>query len=184
MGSLGMFLDCVSCGASLPLRRAAAHEQAVDWVCKLCEAVYHAVLIEECPPAMRAKVQLTAFRFNEREIALPPRSLIKAVRDLANKTDPSDKRGQVRRVMNVPILTMPLSENLQPIGEPFATISRNISAGGICLMSDRKVAARFVAVQLPRVEGKTIQVAMEIVRSRHLEGFVELAGKFVSRMYT
>lgn len=174
--------SCVSCGKSLPEGGLGVVESTGERVCPDCQSAYQEALGEECPPEVRARVQPTAFRFDEGSIAPPTERLVETTRELGALETKNDSRIHPRRVINVPILTLPLNDKMQPTDQAFVTISCNISKSGICLMSDRKITEPYVAVQLPKVGNQKIQVAMEILRRREVAGLQEIGGKFVARV--
>ena len=175
-------MSCVSCGKSLPRNHLGAVELTGDLVCPDCQSAYQITLREECPPEFRANVQPTAFRFDESSIPPPSDDLVEQTRQLNAGGLQNENRLHPRKVVNVPIITLPLNEQMQPVEQPFVTISCNISKSGICLMTDRKISAPYVAVQLPRAGNQKIQMAMEILRRRDIGNFQEIGGKFVARV--
>ena len=170
------------CNHTLPLRSPRSGEVAVDWVCNGCNSLYHAVIAENCPEAARQRVRPFSIRIREEELPPPSSELREYSKHLAAK-DATDRRLSVRQPFRVPVATMPLTENFQPCGEAFVVLSRNISASGLSLLSDHPANSQLIAVQLPPIQGKPLQMAMRVIRERKLGGFIEIAGAFVTRMY-
>ena len=77
-----------------------------------------------------------------------------------------------------PIAVMPLGNRLEPVGETFMAITKNISGSGLAFASTRAVSTRYLAIEIP--EG--IQVVLQVLRCRTSRCFYEIAGRFVVRM--
>ena len=170
------------CNHTLPLRAPRAGEIGVDWVCKGCDSLYHAVIAENCPKDVRERVRPFAIRIREDELPPPSTELHVFSKNLAAK-DATDRRISVRRPFRVPVATIALNDNFQPSGHGFVVLSRNISTNGLSLLADGPINSPLIAVQLPPIKGQPLQMAMRVVRERKLGGFVEIAGTFVTRMY-
>ena len=78
---------------------------------------------------------------------------------------------------------MLLDKNLQTVGAPFMTICRNVSTGGVTFISDHRIEAKNVAIQFPKSNDKSLQVAVKILRQYPFEGFFKVTGRFVTRIY-
>lgn len=174
--------ECFMCHHTLPLRAPRAGEIGVDWVCKGCDSLYHAVIAENCPEVVRERVRPFAIRIREDELPPPSSELRVFSKNLADK-DAIDRRVSVRRPFRVPVATIPLTDSFQPCGKAFVVLSRNISSSGLSFLSDHPVKTKLIAVQLPPIKGQPLQLALRVIRERKLGGFVEFAGTFETRMY-
>jgi hypothetical protein len=80
--------------------------------------------------------------------------------------------------------TQAFDEFLRPVDPPMLLVGRNISKGGICLLSDRAVCAPFLGLELTGPGGDLFQILVQIMRSRPRSIIHEVGGEFVCRMAT
>ncbi len=78
-------------------------------------------------------------------------------------------------------MTIPLDEQLQPVGHPFKTLACNVSLAGASLVHSEPIDASFLRVSLEVVNLGTTMVA-KVRRSRQIEQqYFEVDCEFVSR---
>ena len=65
----------------------------------------------------------------------------------------------------IPVEVQPMADNLQPSGQPFAAILRNISESGIGIMFGKDVSARFVEISVPISSDREIKTLLEVEHS-------------------
>lgn len=175
--------ECSICSTPLPLRCPRPGEGAIDWVCVQCDAIYHAVLIDDCDQILRRRVHPVAFRILEEELPEPKSELLEFAQRLSVMDGRRQLPDSLRRALSVPVMVMPLNEDLCPVGNSFMSVSRSITSSGMVLTSEVLVETKFLAVQLPKIGERSLQLAMKIVRQRPIGHYYEIAGLFVTRMY-
>ena len=78
-------------------------------------------------------------------------------------------------------MTIPLDEELQPVGHPFKTLARNVSLAGASLVHSEPIHASFLRVSLEVVNLGTTMVA-KVRRYQQIEQqYFEVDCEFVSR---
>jgi len=93
-----------------------------------------------------------------------------------------ENRNSPRRPISVRLRVIPCNESGEPAGQPFVALTRDLSAGGICLVHTRATNASHLLVVL-RAQGlEPMQLVVEVLRCRAIGRFYEIAGRFVSRI--
>jgi hypothetical protein len=64
------------------------------------------------------------------------------------------------------------------------SVARNISTGGICLLSDRIIHAEFLGLELSATAEELVQVLVQVMRSRPRGNVYEIGGEFITKMAT
>jgi hypothetical protein len=94
-----------------------------------------------------------------------------------------ERRSEHRYRVAIPLLAMPLDDELKSAGREFAAVTRDISSRGIAMLHLRPVESPFLAVELTDPDGHKLEAAIEVLRCRKVDHFYEIAGKFVTKMY-
>jgi hypothetical protein len=76
----------------------------------------------------------------------------------------SSRRAEVRETAAIPVFVQPLDDQLQPVGEEFAAVTRDVSVGGLGLFHTRPVPLGLVQI---------VMEAPDHGQSRKLLGRVE-----------
>lgn len=97
---------------------------------------------------------------------------------LADLLTDAERRGGDRRPVLSSVLAEPLDENFQPTGTPFVALARNVSRGGMALLSTQPIGAKYLALRQPGVDRRVIRY-MEVVRSTLIGYGYEIAGQFI-----
>jgi len=102
---------------------------------------------------------------------------------LADSSAPEkENRNSPRRAVSVRLRVIPCNESGEPAGQPFVALTRDLSAGGICLVHTRATNASHVMVVLRAPGLEPMQLVVEVLRCRAIGRFYEIAGRFVSRI--
>ena len=175
-------LLCQKCKSLLPLCLSGNDEPSVDWACACCKNRYRGHIKPGSSPEIIKNVQPTRFNIDRARLT-PPSS---DVAEFASRLVPGTYTGKERRatvrcpfVLAIPAL--PLDEAFKPAGEPFMIMSRNISSGGIGLVSRAPVRVKNLLLDLSARDGKHMQIIAELTRCRSVDGFYDIGGKFVMR---
>lgn len=171
---------CVRCETALPLRVAGPNEVAIDWECVTCGQFFTARLDTHAPEHRRGNVRPVRFRLAEESLPPPPPRLHDFLFRFEEDEPVEDRRDSERRplILNVP--TLMVDAEYQPMGRPFITVSRDVSASGISLVHNRHIPSENILVQLPIFE-KQVQIVTQIVRQESLGPFVQIGGRFLAR---
>jgi hypothetical protein len=125
------------------------------------------------------------FDFDRASVAPPPEALARfAQRTLANQDgfNGHERRTEVRHSIAINVLAIPLDANFDKCGEPFVAVTRDISASGIAIFHNRDVAVKFLALEIADPWGNPLRLILNVLRTRPLGLFYEIAGRFVMRM--
>jgi hypothetical protein len=174
--------SCAACGRALPLRLPHAGETATLWVCTGCGARYDAVLDRSAPEETTRNVRPAQIDFNRDGLVHPPEAIATFVAHLTNQKAATERRASNRHRLAAPVAAVPVDDDFRPVGQPFMATTRDVSTSGLALIHTRAVDAQYLAVELPAVAGKTMQVVMQVLRCRPLGRFYEIAGPFIVRL--
>lgn len=115
---------------------------------------------------------------NDPSLVSPP-ELIDFVKRVASELGPShDRREHPRHHFTVAVEVQPLDDELNPSGEPFAAVTRDLSAVGIGLLHTRAVLVKFLQVTI-LAPGGLKRLTVEVLRCESIGRFYDIGGKFV-----
>ena len=85
----------------------------------------------------------------------------------------SERRTMSRQSLSVPVLARPLDEDFQPDGPTFRAVTRDISGGGLGLLHDSPITARYLHLVV-ELQDEPPVVALGLVRhcTRHNDRFL------------
>ncbi|HRX78003.1 MAG: PilZ domain-containing protein [Planctomycetaceae bacterium] len=92
-----------------------------------------------------------------------------------------EKRSAVRHPLVATLTAIELDEQLLPLGQPFQTICRNLSTGGICLINDRAIRRDLLALELKGAGGVPIQTVAHVLRRRPIGAYHDIGTEFVTK---
>jgi c-di-GMP-binding flagellar brake protein YcgR len=93
-----------------------------------------------------------------------------------------DERRKSQRVGILSVVpATPVDEAGRPVGATFQAVTHNISAGGIALLVNEDVTARFLELELATPDVGSMKFQLEVLRTRALQPWCyEVAGRFVT----
>src|SRR6266705_3263207 len=59
-----------------------------------------------------------------------------------------ERRMHLRYPITLPVKVTPLTDELEPCGEPFIAVTRDVSVGGLCLYHIQPVKAHYLQLEL------------------------------------
>ncbi len=129
---------------------------------------------------------MLVFQCQGDELVHPPEAIAEFVQRLVSRL--THYRGKERRAIRrhrlaIPVLAAPLDDDLQPAGDSFAAVTRDISARGLALYHSRPLESPYLAVELADHDGQKLEAALEVLRCEPVDSFYEIAGKFVTKVY-
>ncbi len=114
----------------------------------------------------------------------PPKDLVafveRQVRTIG-KCKGDDRRSEGRFLMAVPALVQPLTEDFEPIGEPFSVVTRDISQKGVGLVYSMRVDHRLLALRLTLAD-EEVNVAVRVRWCQELGPYYYVGGAFVAKL--
>jgi len=124
--------------------------------------------------------------FEQARMAEPPLDLQLFAEQLAanEERDPTGKRESERFQMTAWVPAVLIDEQLQPTGDPFLVMTRNISTSGIAIVHTQPIEDGRIAVELTGASGERIQLALQIIRCRALDKFYEMGCRYLRRLGT
>ena len=125
------------------------------------------------------------FDFDRELVAPPPDALVRFAQRALNQQDSfagQERRSEPRHAIAINVLAIPVNEKFERNGEPFMAVSRDISASGIALFHNRDVPSKFLALEISDPWGNPLRLILNVLRTRSLGLFYEIAGRFVMRM--
>ncbi|MCG8583246.1 MAG: PilZ domain-containing protein [Pirellulales bacterium] len=174
--------SCTGCSQALPLRQAAAGEQAVGWNCAGCGATFLAVLDEAADATSHRNVRVSPKLFAEVQSQSIPQGMMRFLENVPNHDVGDNRRRQKRYAVNIKAAALPVDERMSPTGEGFLAMTFNISQSGLALVHTRAVNDKLLLIQLD--DKQHTQVVLEVIRSRHAGRFYDVAGRFIRRFGT
>ncbi len=129
---------------------------------------------------------MLVFQCPSSDLVHPPEEIAEFVQRLVSRL--VHYRGKERRTARrhrvaIPVLAVPLDDDLQPAGDSFAAVTRDISSRGLALYHNRAVESPYLAVELADHEGQKLEAAVEVLRCEPVDSFYEIGGKFVTKVY-
>ena len=115
----------------------------------------------------------------QQDVSAVAPELLSFVKRISVELPPSHKCGEHRcHQFNVPAEVQPLDANLNPSGEPFRGVTRDLSAVGIGIVHTRAIDDQYLQVTI-RTSTNVKCLTVEVVGCRSLGAFYEIGGKFV-----
>lgn len=180
----GRIERCDSCGLLLPLRHPGPGREGRNWTCTGCGAGYRAILAEQCSAKVVQHVRPAGIQFDKSNLVQPTEAIAKFIRKrlVERSYDGHERRRSERYSIVAPAVAMPMDEMVQPAGEAFMVVVKDISTAGVALVSTRAVNAKFLAIELCAASGETMQLLVHVLRCQIIQRFYEIAGQFLTRM--
>lgn len=127
----------------------------------------------------------------DRVLAVPPQ-LMRFARQLnadAAQTDSEEKaiqemRRHVRFPMAMAVTVLPLDSDYNTVGDPFESVLRDLSSGGLSLLCSRAISYDFLYVEIksnPKDPGK--RMIVQVLRCLRFGRFYEVGARFVDRIH-
>jgi hypothetical protein len=174
--------SCTGCQLALPLRLTRPGEMPIAWSCAACGAPFSAVLDETASSSLHHNVRVSDKLFSKCRGQTLPQGMANFLAELAQNDEHHDRRQQKRFKMAIRATAIPVNERLSPLDEAFTAMTINISQSGLALIHTRAVNCRFLLIELE--DKHRTQVVLEVIRSRHVGRFYDIAGRFVTRLGT
>ena len=115
------------------------------------------------------------------KLPTPPAEMVEFVKNLIRDDDRARPRKNVARPPLVfEAVTIPLDDKLQPSGEPFVTLARNVSLARASLVHSEPIQASFLRISLEVVNLGATMVA-KVRRSHAKQPYFEVDCEFVAR---
>jgi hypothetical protein len=89
-----------------------------------------------------------------------------------------ERRANLRYPITMPVRVAPLTDALQPCGQAFLAVTRDISVGGLCFYHTQPIKQRFLQVEMTSPTREQLTVVLEVKRLRQAGPFYEVAGNF------
>lgn len=173
---------CSGCDAALPLRDAAESETARDWFCSGCGAEASGLLKDEYDLDELRALRPESIPFDQEQIPEPAFELEQLAYDLGQSDSTGkEQRAAERRDMIRVLPAVGVDRSLQPVGDPFNVVSRNISTQGIAVLAARAIDGDLLVVELAGAPNPTLQVLAHVVRQRPTKCACELGGRLLTR---
>lgn len=95
-----------------------------------------------------------------------------------------ERRNELRCLVVMALPAVALDEHLQPCGQPFAVISRDVSHGGMGFFHSAPLPTdSLLTVELRAPDGQKMQVVLEVRYCRPEGGAFQMGGAFLVKMY-
>ena len=111
------------------------------------------------------------------------RNAIDLIRDILDDTQADyigDERVDVRYPVCIPIEVTPYDDQGQRSGEPFATVTKDISAGGIAFLDRAETTGWFAVISFPKAKRHSDQhIVVEVRYCRELGPLWQTGGRFL-----
>ena len=101
----------------------------------------------------------------------------------SHDTPVQENRASDRRPISLPVFVQPVNDHLQPVGEPFTAISRNISLGGIGFIASCPVETRLAQIRCQGLFADQ-SLLIEIRHQNPVGDFYLIGGTFLVDAHT
>lgn len=173
---------CSACETPLPLREATEPELARVWICSHCGAEISGVLVKSYSIDELRGVRPEQVNFDAASVVPICGEMLEFAKRLIPKDAGNvEKRSSCRHPLTVVLTALELDEQLQAMGAPFQTITRNLSTGGICLINNRAIRGDFLALELKGAGGVPIQTLAHVLRRRPIGPYHDIGTEFVTK---
>jgi hypothetical protein len=110
----------------------------------------------------------------------PTSAVIEHVRRLLESHEPIAERREAPRLsVTFAARAIALDRAMQPTGNEFVVIVRNISETGLGLLSMMPVDSRYLAVEMATESGELLLVAIEVLRCQAIGPCFDIGGPYV-----
>jgi len=110
---------------------------------------------------------------------VPPPELLEFVKRFSTELEPShDRREHARHNFTITVEVQQLDVDFKPRGEPFAAVTRDLSAIGIGLLHTRPVQSKHLQVTIKASDGPK-RLTVEVLRCESIGRFYDIGAKFV-----
>lgn len=115
------------------------------------------------------------------DLAPPTVALIDFVNQLAVGGEPTLERRAVPRLPTAFSATVVrLADDLQPIGEPFDVVVRNISTKGLAFLSSQPIGVDHVTINMANSASTSVELRVRVRRCQPLGPCFDVGGEFVT----
>lgn len=127
-----------------------------------------------------ARMKASTQGFYTPDLAPPTAALIDFVNQLAVGMQPAVERRAVPRLPTAFSATVVrLADDLQPIGEPFDVVVRNISTRGLAFLTSQPIDVEHVAISMTNPAGTSVELRVRVRRCQALGPCFDVGGEFV-----
>ncbi len=176
---------CSSCESPLPLSNALVQEDSRIWICNKCSTEYNAALASDYSIDELRNVSPEPVFFDLSTATLAaPEMLEFAKRFGARESKNVEKRSATRHPVVAAVYAMEFDDLLRPCSPPFQVLSRNLSAGGICLIHSRSISSKFLVIEMTAAGGVPIQTLAHVLRRRPIGPYHDIGAEFVTKLAT
>ena len=126
------------------------------------------------------------FEFNPRRLSRPEELMqfVERLIEEGQREASSENRSEPRYRVALKVAAQPIDARLQPVGQGFYAVTRDISSRGIALFHTEAVPTPYIALEFQDPQtGQQLQAVLEVLRCRPLGPFHEIAGQFVTKLY-
>jgi hypothetical protein len=117
------------------------------------------------------------------DLGPPTAALIDFVSQLAVGAQPGVERREVPRLPTAfPATVVLLTEEMEPAGEPFDVVVRNISTKGLAFLSSQQIDVQHVGVTLTNPSGAEVELQVRVRRCQPLGPCFDVGGEFMNRV--
>jgi hypothetical protein len=116
----------------------------------------------------------------------PPDRIAAFVRRVAGRSyGGPERRVRERHRVPLPVIAIPVTEDCEPLSDPFRTFTRDVSTGGVGLLHTRPVTSSHLALEIGMRDGSGagLQVLVRVLRCRRINDHLfDIGGEFVTRL--
>ena len=177
--------ECSACETPLPLCAALIPEDARVWLCSHCGTEFTAALAPNYTIDELRGVRPEPVMFDSTSIKPVDHEMLEfAQRFGARDSRTVEKRSSPRHPVIATLTALEFDDQLRPAGQPFQTISRNLSTGGLCLINDRSIQSDFLVIEFIAGNGVPIQTLAHVRRRRPFGPYHDIGTEFVTKLAT
>ncbi len=112
----------------------------------------------------------------------PPEAVVKFIKRLVSEYrdyQGPERRAETRSCVAVPVTIQLLDDDYQPCNSPLATVTHNLSGGGIGLVLEKPIRRNFIHVHLTLKSGETMNLIASVRHCTKKGDRYQIGARFV-----
>jgi c-di-GMP-binding flagellar brake protein YcgR len=111
-----------------------------------------------------------------------PEAVVKFIKRLIatyREYDGPQRRAETRSCVTVPVTIQFLDDDFRPINQPIATLTYNLSGGGIGIVHHEPITCNFIQVRLTLKNGDTMNLIASVRHCTQKGDYYQVGARFV-----
>jgi hypothetical protein len=112
----------------------------------------------------------------------PPEAVVRFIKRLISEYrdyEGPERRTETRSCVAVPVTVQFLDQEYRPLGAPFATMTHNLSGGGIGVVHDQPTPTNFIQVHLTLKSGESMNLIASVRHCTQKGNQYQIGARFI-----